>query len=341
MDPRRNGVVLLIVLFFALLLSASVATFLKRATIDAMLSRNRDAVARAETWARGGVELAKGLLAADKARDTADEGSERLDTNDDAWAQAREITLEDGPNATLRLTIQDDGSKLNVNSLFLAGDDGQAPVESQDFLIAFFERMIEELPVEVRALYDPRSLSENLIDFTDEDEERVSGGAESDYYRSQEPPYYAPNHPLLSVDELGLVEGFTSELIDVMRPYVTVYPFASGGGVNPNTAPPHILALIYYNDGVDYRFISDDDVRRMVDLRDGGQLFCRVQDESNCVGIEEILPNAVSIIPRLAYHSETFTVRAVATVGEVRRTAEAVIDRTTANAPLLLSWKVW
>ena len=49
---RKQGVVLFIVLFFTLLLTASIATFVKRATVDAILSRNRDAMARTEALAR-------------------------------------------------------------------------------------------------------------------------------------------------------------------------------------------------------------------------------------------------------------------------------------------------
>ena len=41
-DRRRQGVVLVAVLFFALLLVSSIATFVARATVDSMISRNRD-----------------------------------------------------------------------------------------------------------------------------------------------------------------------------------------------------------------------------------------------------------------------------------------------------------
>jgi type II secretory pathway component PulK len=36
---------------------------------------------------------------------------------------------------------------------------------------------------------------------------RISSGAEDDYYRHS-PPYRSANLPLLSVDELLLIEGF-------------------------------------------------------------------------------------------------------------------------------------
>ena len=39
---QSRGVVLLVVLFFALLLSSSIATFLSRSSVDAIIARNRE-----------------------------------------------------------------------------------------------------------------------------------------------------------------------------------------------------------------------------------------------------------------------------------------------------------
>ena len=48
-DSRRTGgMVLITVMFFALLLTGAVATFSRRATVDNMISHNREAVSRAE-----------------------------------------------------------------------------------------------------------------------------------------------------------------------------------------------------------------------------------------------------------------------------------------------------
>jgi len=333
--------VLLIVLFFALLLTASIATFLKRSTVDAILSRNRDTMARAEALARGGVELAKALLVDDSVADTSDPATSRLDSQLDSWAQVVNAEIEAAGGARLRLRIEDAGSRLNLNALFSFGENDQLSDRTEPFLHAFLEKMIEELPVDEQELYDPRELAENLIDYVDPDEVRMDGGFEDDYYQRQAPPYHAANGPLLSVDELGLVEGFDAALIEVIRPYVTVHPFAGGGGVNPNTAPPHILALIFYNDGVDLRLAQEEDVHRILKVRESGQIFCPDQSNPACTPISGFMPNTETIHPPLSYFSDTFTVRSEARVGEVRRTVETVIDRTTPSDPLLLSWKVW
>lgn len=338
---QQQGVALLIVMFFALMLSASIATFLKRATVDAILSRNRESMARAEALARGGIVLAKAVILGDKERDLATGESARLDTLQDNWARARDIVIYDLHGGELRLKIDDEGAKLNLNSLFPPGTDLQIPDATEPFLVAFLELMVEELPIDVQVLYEPRDLAQNLIDYVDPDDTRLAGGLEDDFYQGQTPPYRPANRALLSVDEIGLVEGFDSALVEALRPYVTVYPFVGGGGVNPNTAPPHILGLIFYNDGVDDRFAQEDDVRRILKTRENGQIFCEDQSHEACAPISEILPNAQSVHPPLTYFSETFTVRSEATVGNVERTVEAVVDRTQPGEPLLLSWKVW
>lgn len=338
---RQRGVVLLIVLFFALLLTASIATFLKRATVDAILSRNRDAMAQAEALARGGVEIAKALLIESSGRETSDPTTSLLDTHLDGWAQVANAEIEAGGGARLRLQIEDAGARLNLNAVLNLDENGQVPDRSEYFLHAFLEKMIEEMPVDEQALYDPRELAENLIDYVDPDEVRMAGGFEDDYYQRQPSPYRAANRPLLSVDELGLVEGFDAALVDLIRPYVTVHPFAGGGGVNPNTAPPHVLALIFYNDGVDLRLAKEEDVRRILEARESGEIFCPGQEDEECTSMSSIVANAESIHPPLVYTSDTFTVRSEARVGKVRRTVETVIDRTTPARPLLLSWKVW
>ena len=142
---RERGVVLLIVLFFALLLVSSVATFTHRATIDAMISRNRESAARAEALARGGVRIAKALLREDALRDA--ENGEALDSAGDDWFRIREVPIETDFGGTLRLQIDGAGAKLNLNALF-ATDDGGVLDERTDFLLEeLLEKVIDEMPV--------------------------------------------------------------------------------------------------------------------------------------------------------------------------------------------------
>ncbi len=347
---RRDGVVLLLVLFFALLLTSAVASFLSRATVDSMISRNREGAAQADALARGGVRLAEALLIEDRLMEQ--QGTALpIDSHLDVWARVQGVSIpvEAGE---LRLTIRDSGELLNLNALFESEDGSEftAREDTEQFLVTMLEKVIDELPLPPgeKELYDPRELTENLIDFVDFDEERQKGGAEDDYYQRQDPPYRPANRPFLSVEELRLVEGFDGPLADALAQYVSVYPFAPGGcgeatkgcGVNLNTAPPHVLSLLYYDDGVDRRLANEDLVRTALEVRQDGRAWCpEGQSDSSCEPISQLVTNANTIFPPPTASSEIFVVTAEARVGDVRRVVEAVVDRSDPTQPRLLSWR--
>ena len=181
---RQGGAMLVVVLFFALLLTSSIATFLRRATVDSMISRNRESSARAEALARGGVRLAAALILEDRLQELTAGAS--LDTRRDVWARIGEVDIDAGDGATLRLVIEDTGAKLNLNALFDFSRDGEGlPSQTEPFLQALLEKVIDELPVTPaeRELYDVRELVANLIDFVDADDARLRGGDEDVYYQ--------------------------------------------------------------------------------------------------------------------------------------------------------------
>jgi general secretion pathway protein K len=340
-DARRErGVVLLVVLLFALLLVSSIATFVRRSVVDSMISRNRESQASAEALARGGVRLAEALLADDRMRDVTGGGNERLDTLQERWAQIGNTEIAAG-GGTLRLHIEDTSARLNLNALFAPVSGGGTSERTELFLHALLEKVIEEISADAtQEVYDVRELTANLMDWIDEDELRQSGGLEDEPYQAHDPPYRAANRALLSVDELRLVEGFDGPLVEALRPYVTVYPFAGGAGLNLNTAPAHVLSLLFYDDGVDSRLAKEDLVGRILKLRSEGRTVCQGQSGEDCTPISELVTNANTIHPPPTYHSEVFLVVAEARVGDVQRTVEAVIDRTEPTQPALLSWQV-
>jgi general secretion pathway protein K len=335
---RRDGVVLLIVLFFALLLTSSIATFTRRSLVDTVVARNREAAARAESLARGGISLASALLSLDRIAKQA--SALPIDSHLDAWYHLRAASLPVGEDATLRIQIDDSGALLNLNAVFDAANGGAPFSETEPFLRSLLDKVVEELggPAEA-GTYEVADLTEALIDWVDTDSERNAGGGyEDDVYQSLDPPYRSANRPLLSVDELLLIDGFDRPLVDALRQYVTVYPYVGGGGVNLNTAPAHVLALIFSNEGQDDELAHKDQVKRILDVRAKGGVLCGGSFNSpECTPINTIVPNP--IFPEPTYTAAAFKIVAEAQVGEVRRTVEAVIDRSS-EPPLRLSWKV-
>jgi general secretion pathway protein K len=339
---RRSGIVLVVVLFFALLLASTVATFTRIALIDHMIVRNRDARARADALARGGIRLATALLLEDKLGEAAEgqPGKPKLDYGDELWARVAEapIAFEDG--STLQLSIEDVGAKLNLNAVIVFDDEGIVDPKSTELLLKLFGKVIAEITLPSEdTLYDPVELTANLIDYVDKDSLRQRGGPEDDAYQKRIPPAKPSNHPLLSVDELRHVEGFDARIVEGLRPYVTVYPYAGGGGINPNTAPPYVLSLLFFDDEVELRLADEETVRSILAVRKEGGLVCgEDQSAEGCTPIRSIVTNAIFPEPR--FTSDVFTVTALAQVGDVTRRIEAVLDRSEGAVPRLLSWRV-
>ena len=98
--------------------------------------------------------------------------------------------------------------------------------------------------------------------------------------------------------------------------------------------------LLYASDGGSQERLADrDTVQQILDLRQDEAILC--PDEVNaeeCTPIGEVVLN--QIFPPPAYMSSVFIVHSKATVGEIERTVESVIDITQPSAPLLLSWRL-
>jgi len=336
-SKRQEGVVLLIVLFFALLLTSSIATFTRRAVIDASVARNRDAAARAEALARSGIRLGKSVLVMDQIREEATQ--QAIDSHQDAWSQLSKTEIPGGGGAVLKIEIEDSGTLFNLNSIFNYAEGGAAYAETEPFLSAFFEKVIDEMKIPPgEKFYDISELGEALMDWVDADALRIKGGLEDTYYQLQVPPYRAANGPLMSVDDLHLIQGFDRKLVAALQRYITVQPFAGGEGINLNTAPAHVLSLIYSNDGIDDRLADEHQVEDILKIRKEGGLICGEElSLKGCTSISNIVPN--EIFPPPTYTASVFTIVANARVGDIQRSIEAVVNRRV-DPPLMLSWRV-
>jgi len=377
---RERGVVLVLVLFYVLLLAATIATLQRRVAIDAGIAVNRDRAAAAEALARGGVRLAEALLLEDLRLEG---GEGAVDSRWDVWARAGLAPLfvdEDGEQSLI-VEIEDSGARLNLNALAGAGGIGRgdAPPEALDnvddpdappppdtgrrrqrqrprsrlggdangvetrrlYLTGFLTRVIDGMPGRPEEKrYVPEELAANLLDWVDADDVRQGGGSEDDVYQRMDPPYRAANRPLLSLDELRLVEGFDGALVEALRPYVTVYPIAGTGGVNLNTAPSWVLAQLTRGSDVSgMRPVEEEDVRRVLDAREEGLVCSGSTEGAACTTVRELF-DGENITPPMLDRSNVFVVRAIARVVDVERRIEAVLDRSNPGAPLRLSWRV-
>ncbi|MFP6565323.1 MAG: type II secretion system minor pseudopilin GspK [Myxococcota bacterium] len=345
--PRhRRGVVLAMVLILALIFSSAIITFIRQSMVDTLITRNRDARAQAEALARGGVRIAMALVLDDLLLEADPENQHLVGaTLDDRWAQLETAPIPTEDGGLLVVQIRDSGARLNLNALV---DHGEAAedldqTESEEYLVALLEKVIDEMPVAAaEKFYEPRELARNLIDYIDPNKIRTGGrGGEDDYYQAQDPPYRAANRPLLSVGELHLVEGFDAQLVTALEPYVTVYPLAGTQGINVNTAPGHALTALFAGTTGDRRLISSDAAKRILQLREQGTILCdqTETDSTRCALLGEAIDGSLYPPVALPTKATTFEVIAEATVGDVTRRLEVVIDRSNPSTPRLLSWR--
>jgi len=336
---REGGVVLAMVLIIGLLMSTAVIAFARRATIDSLIARNRDAAARADALARGGVQIAAFLIANDQG---GEDGAVPTNTHLSDWARAKDYQIETSDGARLRVDVRDSGSRLNLNAVLaarqatdLVGD------ETVEFLVEFLEKVIDELPVPPgERTWDPRELAHGLIDYVDENEERVRGGSENDWYERQTPPSAPANQPLRTIDELERVEGFDPVLVEGIRPYVTIHPRAGGSGINLNTAPPHVLATVYHGSQGSRQLASEDTVRRILRAREEGRILCQEGGaDDRCILASEVVDGSIFLPSALGGGPRVFTVVTEATIGDISRSIEAVLDLSGGGQPTILAWR--
>jgi general secretion pathway protein K len=336
-DRRERGIVLVVVLFFILLLTSAIATFLRRAALDASVATHRDRARAAEALARGGVRLGETLLLEDlRLKGASGAGP---DTLHDVWGRVRGVDLEDDPDATLYLEIEDAAARIDLNGFLVKGE---VSAEQRAALEQVLAGVIAVMPGEAdeRAGYEPDVLAANLADWLDADDVTADGSPEDELYQKRDPPYHAANRPLLSIDELRLVVGFDGPLVDALRPFVGVYPLVGGGGVNVNTAPPWVLAQLSLGTDVSgFRPVETEDVERIVKEREDGPLCSGETAGSTCTPLAELL-SGESLSPQPTEHSSVFVIRATATVLDVERRIETVVDRTDPAALERLSWRV-
>jgi len=225
-------------------------------------------------------------------------------------------------------------------------DEGKPIPDAEEFLVDFLERVVEHMDGTAEEKeYDLRELARNLIDYMDFDNTRIGGGDERTYYQAQDPPYLPANKPILSVQELGLIEGFDHNLVAALEPYLTVYPLFAGEGVNINTAPRHVLGSIWQGGGASRRLLSEDDVLEVLSVRERGAFFCdeTTTDPERCLTLAEAnLDGEIYPPTKLPAKSWVFTVVSQVIHGDVERSVEAVINMTQTgkDAPFLLYWRL-
>ena len=238
---RQRGVALITAVLMVSLATVAAVAMATRQQLD--LRRTGNLLHGEQAWAYvlGAESWARVILARDLTQNKTDSGQ-------DDWATQVPAAFVEGGSVAGR--VVDLQGRFNLNSLVDA--QGLAVPAA----IARFKRLLQVLDIS-------ETLANALVDWLDKNVDvTFPDGAEDNAYLLLNPPYRAANRPLGSVSELRLVQGFSAEVVDKLRPFVCALP-TSAGAVNVNTAPAEVLRTLAAN-------LSETDGEALLAAREQG-----------------------------------------------------------------------
>ena len=256
--------------------------------------------AQAEVVRAGALEWAITIL----AKDAKDNQTDDLTEN---WAKPLPaLAVEGGQVAGL---ITDAQGLFNINNLVR----GNEPSGSD---IGVFRQLLQSLSL------DP-NLTDAVVDWIDNNSTVQPYGAEDLDYLQMKTPYRAANQPMQSVDELRLVRGFTPEIVEKLRPWITALPQPTE--INVNTASKEVLGALFYT-------LPAPAIEQIVAQRpykDPAELTKKIQELA-----------AGKNIPQAFYgiKSSYFEVTVETQFGRYQRTTQALIHRGVDDSTSRILW---
>lgn len=261
---NNKGVALLITVTIITVLVA--VSFELNRQIRSSVSKTRVSrdMMTAENMIVSGVNIAEKILVRDKEET-------EIDSVQEDWADPEVISdylRQTGFKAEdISLEITDELSRLQINALVQFPEGRKFQPAQRKLWMRFFDLMLagqEQLDQEVFSEpLEPAMIINPVKDWLDSgDDDAVSGltGAESDYYRGEDPPYTCRNGPFRDVSELLRVRNISVELFKGMEQggdpadFITVrgmmpspdsrHDFTYPGKININTAPMPVIAAL-------------------------------------------------------------------------------------------------
>jgi general secretion pathway protein K len=226
----------------------------------------------------------------------------RIDSLKDEWARALP-PLPAGPGIVM-VRVTDEQGKLNLNMLRTTTGTSHG--------------LWREIAQRVFALrgVDPQLL-DPIVDWLDNDDFPERHGAEKDHYLNLAPPYAPRNDFLLSLGELGRVEGLTPAIRAKLGEVITILPGKNATLINVNTAPVEVLAAVFPT--VEAQAITQFlDSRVEVPVRGASELIRRLGANAR---------ETANMHQFVTFRSGFFAITALATVEPVSQILSVTVQR--------------
>ncbi|HDH34136.1 MAG TPA: general secretion pathway protein GspK [Nitrospirae bacterium] len=277
---NQQGSALIITLLMVSILISLVVNFVYEVHIDSSSLANWSNAQRASIIARSGQALGSRYL---------DKITEYTYTNE------REIELPIdqylGTNSKLKVVIEDENSKFNINSIIY--ENGSTDEKA----LSSLKKLLDYLNIN-------SDLALLLADWIDPDSEPRLPYSEDT----------AKDTFFWSVDELILVKGIDKDTFEKIVPYITVSE-KWGRKININTAEIPVLVSLHKD-------MTETLAKRIVEYRENSPFeeWSQVQRVSGMKTIGQELAGTVQS------KSTEFRITSTATVNEITRVIESIID---------------
>ncbi len=289
MPSQQNGFALVIVLFITAVLVTVVVEFIYGVYISTTRAGNFKDMQRAGVLVQSSVEMAEELL------QRLLEQRPYMTMDEDGWF----FTMGE-KGAIIEVRVVDEASKLSLEVVFPATGEDNTRIKGE------YTRLIEILQLE-------KELVDTLADWIDgDDEPRMYGAEDIDYYSRLPYPYSPKNGRLDTVDEILLVKGYTPDVYREISPYVTVY---TDGLVNINTAPAKVIMAL-----------SEDITEEMALKVISHRRETPFSDRSDIMKVPGFETIGFGLQDKITVKSNTYRIFSKVRVGEVVREVEAVVE---------------
>lgn len=294
---KQTGVALITVMLIVALCAVVASQMTARLQMQMQRSANIAFNQQAYWYAMGAETFAKRVLIA------AFKDDNEVTHLGQVWAQGKNTyPVSFGDISGEIIDLQ---SCLNLNALratLTDASNNNAKVPARQA----FENLLINLEINGVSQFEAESLADSLTDWLDTNSD-ISGssGAEDNDYASREFPYLPANNFLASVNELRVIENFTPEIINAVKPYICIIPNSEQHKININTIDteqPELLQALFNS--------TLEEAQQILNAR-GDEGFETINDFYNLPEVIK-LPNSESYKDQFVVDSEYFTLKASA-----------------------------
>lgn len=296
---NQKGIALVVTLLVLVLITAMVVEFSYGVYTGTNNLYNWRDSQRLSIMARSGVNVSARFL------------SDMLNTYNYSYPGSIELPVEnpfEDFDGVISVRIEDETSKFNINSIVPENDIVDEGGEKSPY--NSFKRLLKVLSIDTK-------IADRVADWIDHNSESRLPDSETG----------AKNSPLVSVDELLLINGINRKDYDKLLPYITVYGDRNASLININGAEAPVLMSLSDS-------ITEELANRIIQYRGNTPFENTAQLQNKVAGFETI---ALSLMGRITVKGKNFYIKSTATSGGVKMIIETVLD--TSSRAVIRYWK--